>query len=479
MLDLKKRYGIGNWCAYGYGRDAYKLKDQRDIHYNPFIMDEFLHLDAENEEVDEKYLIAKEKEYGHPNLWQEFINDRFTSIDWPRQFYPVFKPTLNHHQIKQQFQLRIKKIEEMLDKAKPDFVFFIDAGAMGVNLLYYLARKRGIPTPVLTFTRFSDLTGFTNNLFGIFNNVEKLFEKIRSGQHISPKRKEAIELINNFRNKPKKSEYITSDVWNKSKQDPIRKLVLFSKNFIRKCIDLFDKSFPRVYDYSPLDFIRHNLIFWFNSQVHTKFDQPDYSEDYAFLALNSEPEITLLMQAPSFSDQAWVVRKVAESLPVNLKLYVKDHPTMTGYRNPKFYEEIRKFPNIKLIDTKTDSIELIKNSKLVFTISGSAGFEALLFKKPSIIFGSVGYRLISLVRKCKTPEDLPYIVKDALENHRHDEEELIDFVSALLEDSFRVDATKMIIEKDIEKVKKNPDITKIADELMKYLKNYEEHPNNT
>ena len=472
-LDLKERYGVDEWCAYGYGKGAYEInKTQKDINYEHLLIDEFLFIEAKNEVVDEEYLNQKEKEYGHPYWWQEFTSDRQTSVNWPRQFYNDFNPILNHYQIKQQFQIRIREIEKMLDEEKPDFIFLCDAGAMGVNIPYHMAKKKGIPTLVLSISRFSDLSGFSDNLFGIFSNVEKIFEDIRSGRHISSKKKEAIEFIEKFRNKPTKPDYVLSDVWNKSKQSGMKKFILFSKNLVRKCLDSFDNSFPKVYGYSPLDFVKHNLLFWFNSHRIPKFDAPDYKEDYTFFALTSEPEATLLMQAPYFADQVWVAKMIAQSLPLTMKLYVKDHPQMPGYRSSKFYKEIRKFPNIKLIDTKVDSMELIKNAKLVVTITGTVGFESLFFKKPVITFGSVTYNIMPMVNKCRTPENLPGIVKNALENHNPDDTELVDFVSALFEDSFKIDITKLIFEHDVEKIKQNPDIKIIADNLVKYLKNH-------
>lgn len=472
-LDLKERYGVDEWCAYGYGKLASEINDiQKDIHYSQLLIDDFLAVEAKNEIVDQDFLNQKEKEYGHPYWWQEFTADRFISINWPRQFYPVFSPTLNHYEILQHFQLRIKKIEAMLDEVKPDFVMFADAGALGVNLLYYIAKKRGIKTVVLTFTRFAGLSGFTDNLFGTFNNVEKIFENIKNGSHRSFKREEAIEFIKKFREKPSKPDYISSGFWNKSKQNPIKQVVLFTKNFVRKCIDMFDTSFPNVYNYSPIDFVRHHLIFWWNSFWKTKFDQPNYEEKYVFLALNSEPEISLLMQAPSFVDQSWFIRRIAESLPLTYKLYVKDHPSMVGYRNPNFYKEVRKFPNVVILEPSVDSIPLIKSAKLVMTITGSVGFEAILLKKPVMIFGSVNYEVLSFIKKCITPDLFSNVVKDALENYKHNEEELIDFVSALLEDSFKNDLTQLISEQDMEKVKKNPDISLIADQLIKYLQSY-------
>ena len=72
-LDLKERYGVDEWCAYGYGKGAYEInKTQKDINYEHLLIDEFLFIEAKNEVVDEEYLNQKEKEYGHPYWWQEF-----------------------------------------------------------------------------------------------------------------------------------------------------------------------------------------------------------------------------------------------------------------------------------------------------------------------------------------------------------------------------------------------------------------------
>lgn len=472
VLDLKSRYGIDKWCGVLFGGNAYEfVKNQKEIDYAPLLVNDFLGVEADKEIVDEDYLNQKEKEYGHPYLWQEFTNDRHISIDWPRQFYPRLNPNKNYYQIKQQFQIRIREIEKMLDDAKPDFVLFVDSAAMTLNLLYHIAKKRGIPTLVLWINRPFDTSGISDNLFGTFNMVDKFFEEIKSGRQ-SSKKEEAKELIQKFRDKPIKPAYILpSESWNNFGQSFWRKGVLLAKNFVRKCIDSFDTSFPRVYSSSPVDFLRHNFLLWYNTANQFKFDEPDLSEDYVFFPMHQEPELNLLMFAPYFVDQAWTARTIAQSIPLNHKLYVKDHPLMVGYRDKKFYEEIKKFPNIKIIHPRFDSAILIKHAKLVTTISGTAGFEASFFQKPVITFGSIYYNSLSFVRKCKNISELPNIVKDALENHQHNEEELVDFVSALIEDSFIMNFTKMFAEKDIEKIKNNPDVAKISDAVVNYLRN--------
>ncbi|TSC91529.1 MAG: hypothetical protein CEN90_327 [Parcubacteria group bacterium Licking1014_17] len=475
VLDLRSRFGVSNWCGYLYGKKALDfINDQEDIKYDQIIVDDFLAIEAKDEVVDKDYLASSEKKYGHPYFWQEFYSDRHMSINWPRQFYPKFSPIFNHYQIKQQLQIRIKKIEKMLMECKPDFVIFTDAGAMGVNLLYHVARGLGIKTLVLGVTRPSDKAGITESLFGVFTGTDRLFKKIRAGEHSSPFRNEAIAWINNFRNKPTKPYYVRpSEVWNTLSQGRWRKFSLFMKNFINKTFGWFDNSFPKVFSYSPIDFLRHNFLLWTSKYRLPKFDAPDYNENYVFFPLQFEPELTLLMYAPYFMDQLWMSMAIAQSLPINFKLYVKEHPTMTGYRDPNFYRQLKKIPNVRLIKTETDSIEIIKNAKLTTIITGTPGWESVLLKKPVITFGSIYYNSLSMVKNCQNISELPLLIKQLLENHVHKEDELIDFASALMEDSFSINFTEMQAERDMAKLLNNRDIRLISDRIIKHIKSPE------
>ena len=67
---------------------------------------------------------------------------------------------------------------------------------------------------------------------------------------------------------------------------------------------------------------------------------------------------------------------------------------------------------------ETNTFELVKSSKLVTTITGTVGWEALLFKKPVIAFGDVYYNKLSFVKKCTEIEKLPILVKEQLDMMR-------------------------------------------------------------
>ena len=193
------------------------------------------------------------------------------------------------------------------------------------------------------------------------------------------------------------------------------------------------------------------------------FENPKENEDFCFFPLNAEPEITLYLYAPFNLNQIETARQIARSLPVGFKLYVKDHPIMYGYRTRRFYKELKKIPNVRVINSQINGYDLIQKAKLVTTISGTAGWEATVLKKPVITFGDVFYNKLSMVKSCKKPEELPFLVKEQLENFKHNNQELTDFLSAILEDSVNIDFLDLwLSERDFQKIKNDEGTKKLA-----------------
>ena len=79
---------------------------------------------------------------------------------------------------------------------------------------------------------------------------------------------------------------------------------------------------------------------------------------------------------------------------------MKEHPlqwgprgyNFFGYRYNSYYEKISSLKNIFLIPVETDQYHLINKSQLVATVTGTAGWEALLRQKPVFYFGFPWYK---------------------------------------------------------------------------------------
>ncbi len=137
------------------------------------------------------------------------------------------------------------------------------------------------------------------------------------------------------------------------------------------------------------------------------FEAPEAGARYAFFPLHSEPEIALHLYAPYCVDQATVVRNVAQSLPIGVALYVKEHPVMVsaGWRHLSFYDELRRIPNVRLVDGNAQ--ELVASAEAVVTITGTPGWEAAIAGKPVFTLGDVFYNVLgSHVTRLHAPQDL-------------------------------------------------------------------------
>ena len=129
--------------------------------------------------------------------------------------------------------------------------------------------------------------------------------------------------------------------------------------------------------------------------------KPNLSSEYLFFPLHFQPERSTDPEGMLFSNQLIVLELLRHSLPANIKIYIKEHPRQFDplipdlrklhTRSESFYTKIINLPNTFLIDIDTDSNLLINSSKIVATITGSAGWEAMLRGKPAFIFGRPWY----------------------------------------------------------------------------------------
>ncbi len=121
--------------------------------------------------------------------------------------------------------------------------------------------------------------------------------------------------------------------------------------------------------------------------------------DYLYFPLHYQPELTTAPLGDDASDQVSVIMEIAKVIPPKVKLVVKEHPSqfasvLHGYqgRTLGYWSRIAKIPNVILCDLSVSSVELIKCSSAVITVTGTAGWEAIINRKPCIYFGGAWYK---------------------------------------------------------------------------------------
>jgi len=478
--NLKEKYGIENFCALVATRWSFNyLLEQKDINYTTLMLDEDIHDAYKQETLDMDYIKNLTKQYGLPNLWPYLMVDRVLMSNQLIREYPYDKSQYSHEELIRVLQITAKKIIKFLDEEKPDFIFFSVIGNVSSYLLHEIAKKRGVKIIFGELSRFPDSYMITNN-FERFEWAEERFQKLQSGEDTIKfeLEKKIKNYIKNFYDKP--ISYNSIDTPKKQPVNRRRQLrFLIPTNWLKTLRGSYKMFYDYYFSFQKNDYTTPSVWYYILDRLKRKlrmiygfddlYDDIDEKDNFAYFSLSVEPEIALLLYAPFASDQLSVIKNVARSLPLDYKLYVKEHPSMMGYRTRKFYKEIKKMPNVKLIRPEIMSFELIKKARLITTITGTAGWEALFFQKPSITFGNTFYNCLSMVEYCKTPSQLPQIIKNQIENFKYNEQELINFMAAILEDTVKIDMVDIwYYENDKEVIKKK--IAPLVDLIAERLK---------
>lgn len=130
-------------------------------------------------------------------------------------------------------------------------------------------------------------------------------------------------------------------------------------------------------------------------------EKPNLTIKYVYFALHFQPERSTQPEGSFFENQLLAIRLLEKNLPRDYMIYVKEHPRQfdnftpdlrkVHSRIPEFYKEINKLSKVKLINIDFNSFELINNARIVATITGSSGWQALKNGKPIFIFGYPWY----------------------------------------------------------------------------------------
>lgn len=137
------------------------------------------------------------------------------------------------------------------------------------------------------------------------------------------------------------------------------------------------------------------------------FDQssslsPPRGVNFATYFLHVQPEYSVEGYAFEFRDQLTLIENIAAALPADCHLVVKEHKPMVGMRPAEYYKRLMRIPNVTLLTDRYDSYELIRGSKIVFTLSGTSALIALYEDVPAIVFGDIYFDSFEGIHQVKS-----------------------------------------------------------------------------
>ena len=137
---------------------------------------------------------------------------------------------------------------------------------------------------------------------------------------------------------------------------------------------------------------RKNLNFAaYKSQTNINTDKK-----FVYFPLHFEPERTTNPDGNNFHDQFITLTKIREFIDADLNIIIKEHPTqLRSYfkrgiwgRSPLFYRLVKNIKGVQIANPNYSSLELIKKSQVVFSITGTVALESAILGKKAITFGS-------------------------------------------------------------------------------------------
>ena len=157
----------------------------------------------------------------------------------------------------------------------------------------------------------------------------------------------------------------------------------------------FDKSLNDKYSYMYFGSYKDLLdpvVFYFHYLKSRKYyKEADFTKKYVYLPLHYQPEASTCVCAEKYEKQLFYIDSWAKSLPADTVLYVKEHYALIGHRDPHFYTELKKYPNVVMINPWESSRKLIEKSVAVAALTGTAGLAAMLLRKPVFVCGNAVY----------------------------------------------------------------------------------------
>jgi len=359
-----------------------------------------------------------EEKYGQINFWNIIASDRFIRR-WPEV------------KIIEQISFYIYAWEKIIEKYKPLFIISETVTGLWNYILILICKSNGIKYLSVQTTKNTGRYYYSDDQYGRWKELEDKFIEIKQRGLTINEKLLAQQFVKNFREHPLVPPYMKQS----SALPNFKKYINLPRFIINLKKDLIQNWYYSNHDYK----LGYRIFDYVYTLIRVKrilaskffkiFEFPDFEKDYVLFPVHFQPEATTDIWAPFYSDQLYTIKAIARSLPFGFYLYVKEHISVLGSKKIFFYKEIKKIPNVKLINPWSNISDLIKNSKAVAVITSTTGLESIFWNKPTIVFGNVFYNIYPFVHRINNINDFPeYLGKILSEKIEEDNPDRLAFV---------------------------------------------------
>ncbi|USZ71466.1 hypothetical protein [Natronosalvus halobius] len=338
----------------------------------------------------------------------------------------------------------------VVDNISPDVVIFGAAPhSIYDYLLYAICEQRDIETVIFTHTSLPDRFCVRK---GIHESPTQFEKTDIDDSKLSPDLEEHVQKLRGKYSQAE-PEYMQED----ARRTDLSRLITYGLE-IEKAINkllklpLLLREKPKAYikkSGKPIEKSRVRFWEWELYRVRARYYrrrlrlqyqkytiEPDYSTKYIYFPLHYQPERTTSPEGGQYVHQYLAVELLAGSLPDGISVYVKEHPSQFSSRlkgeqgrQSHYYEDLNTISSVELISLNSEPFELIDNAMGVATVTGTAGWEALVRGTPAITFGSAWYRDAPGCHHVKTRDQISNAVEDILRKDTITNRAIDNFVS--------------------------------------------------
>ena len=345
------------------------------------------------QEFEKKYqinlwlLLYKDRNFIHYNEYYDYSSDELLSIA----------------------ENVIRFFEKILDEVKPSFIYMHTPDYFHIELLNELCKAKEIKVLTLSSTRFENRYMISETTDILDSSVSSIREEksfsFEDLQNLMRGYSNKLSLKNNERRLSLKTKFKGSShyIFSVCDNDYRKFFSNFGRTKIRVIVNETKVVLQR--------FRRTNFI---NNKLNNSINP---SQKFIYFPLHFEPERVTLSVTPFYTDQLSIIKNLARSIPIEYKLYVKEHPFQitSSWRPISFYKELLKLPNVVLLHPNFSNEELLKKCSMVIALTGTIGLTAAFYQKPSIVFGKVIYSSLPSVKKISNIEELPDLIRNTLD----------------------------------------------------------------
>jgi len=315
-------------------------------------------------------------------------------------------------------------------------VFAVIPHVVSDFIIYCLSKYLGLKT--LMLYRIPVLPGKNVSLYVLYDIHEHIPELRFSYKHylnnsagfsLSKRMQAYLELQEGSKNKTFTG--IVSRSRSKKKYfDPKRYInfIQYYANWLHSWVKLWG---------TPID-IMYRLVYKLNVDFSEKpiyQSDPDLTRQYIFVSLHYQPECTTSPMGWWFVHQDLMVDILVKSVPENIRILIKAHPR--GGMSKMLYKRIQADSRTFFVKPEINSFDLIANSTAVATITGTAGWEAFLNKKPVLMFGDYFYQDAPGVYKVKSVDESVKAITEILSDGNNVTDHMVmAFLKAVEEKTF-------------------------------------------